>query len=374
MLVERLSDGAWSIASTPAMSGVTSSVLTGVSCPAAAFCVAVGTVQFAAPHRSPGLLAETWNGASWSGRILPTPAGGSEPSLAAVSCPAAGACVAVGYYYKGTSSTYRPLAERLSGSTWSVLRMPVPPHGGGATSASQFTGVDCPAISLCEVAGDAFYNDTLQNVFGYGLNGSAWTYQRQVNPGPDPGNSDDAVSCSGTDACTSVGSVQIIGELALAERWDGSAWARQATSAPAHRPETALNDVSCAGDSSCVSVGGVLPRRSEEGAPHRPTGHGRGLERDDLVSVAPCDPQRRDRRARRDLVPLARRVYRRRRRVHGVERINADRGVRRRRALPPLTRELGLVRQVLDDEGYETHGEAALWIAVPSCWLSCSRS
>ena len=108
---------------------------------------------------------------------------------------------------------------------------------------------------MCEVVGDAFYNDTLQNVFGYGLNGSAWTLQRQVNPGPDPGNSDDAVSCSGTGACTSVGSVQIVGELALAERWDGSAWTRQATPAPARRPDTALYDVSCGGDSSCVSVG-----------------------------------------------------------------------------------------------------------------------
>jgi hypothetical protein len=254
-LAERLTGGRWTVAATPAVGGATSSVLSGVSCPVAGFCVAVGAVQFAAPHPSPGLLAETWNGTSWSGEILPVPPGGTGPSLAAVSCAAPGACVAVGNYISNKSDTYRPLAEQLQGSTWSVIPAPVPPHGGGGTGNSEFTGVDCPITTGCEVVGNVAYNDTLQAVFAYGLSGSTWTYQRQVNPGPDPGNSDDAVSCSAAGACTSTGSVQIIGELALAERWDGSAWVRQATPAPANRPDTALYGVSCAGGSSCVTVG-----------------------------------------------------------------------------------------------------------------------
>jgi hypothetical protein len=99
------------------------------------------------------------------------------------------------------------------------------------------------------------YNDTLQSVFAYGLTGSTWTYQRQVNPGPDPGNSDNAVSCGGASACTSVGSVQIVGETVLAEHWDGSTWVRQATPDQPNRPAGTLNGVSCQGGSFCVSVG-----------------------------------------------------------------------------------------------------------------------
>jgi hypothetical protein len=254
-LVERLSDGRWTVVRTPAIRGATSSVLNGVSCPVGVFCVAVGSVQFAAPHRSPELLAETWNGTSWTDKILPAPPGGSEPGLAAVSCAAKGDCVAVGGYIYNKAGTYRPLAEQLNGSMWSVAPAPVPPHGGGTTGNSELTGVDCPTATLCEVVGIVAYNDTLQSVFAYGLNGSTWTYQRQVNPGPDPGNTDDAVSCSGAGACTSVGSVQIVGELALAEYWDGSTWARQVTPAPVNRPDTALSAVSCDGGSSCVAVG-----------------------------------------------------------------------------------------------------------------------
>jgi hypothetical protein len=254
VLVERLSDGGWTLVRTPAIGGATSSALSGVSCPVAVFCVAVGSVQLKANH-SPQLLAETWNGTSWSARILQAPPGGSFPSLAGVSCAAKGACVAVGNYVHNKTDTNRPLVEQLHGSTWSVVPAPVPPHGGGATGYSEFTGVDCPATTLCEVVGNVAYNDTLQSVFAYGLNGSTWTYQHQINPGPDPGNTDYAVSCSGAGACTSAGSVQIVGELALAEYWDGSTWVRQVTPAPVNRPDTTLYNVSCAGGSSCVAVG-----------------------------------------------------------------------------------------------------------------------
>ncbi len=254
MLAERLSHGSWAVAKTPAIAGALSTVLSGVSCPVPGFCVAVGTVRFTKSLLSTRVLTETWNGTSWGGTALPAPPGGTDPSVAAVSCAAKGACVAVGNYIKTSTDTYRPLAEKLAGSTWSVLRTPVPPHGLGLGN-SEFTGVSCPTTARCEVVGEVGYNDTLQSVFGYGLSGSTWTYQRQVNPGPDPGSVDAAVSCSAAGACTSVGWVQIIGELGLAEYWDGSSWVRQATPALLGRPDTALYGVSCDGGSSCVAVG-----------------------------------------------------------------------------------------------------------------------
>ena len=254
-LAERLSGGVWTIASTPVVSGATSTTLNDVSCPVAGFCVAIGTASFAAPHPSPESLAETWNGKSWTAQILPAPPGGSGPGLAAVSCPAKGSCVAVGGYISNKSDTTDLLAERLTGSSWSVLRTPVPPHGRSSNANSEFTDVDCPSAAQCDVVGIVGYNDTLQAVFAYALSGSTWTYQRQVNPGPDPGNLEDAVSCSSTSACTSAGAVEVIGEQALAEYWNGTTWVRQATPTPNGRPETMLDDVSCDGGSSCVTVG-----------------------------------------------------------------------------------------------------------------------
>jgi hypothetical protein len=253
LLVEQLSDGTWTIASTPAISGAKSTDLSDVSCPTTGFCVAVGSVQYG--HRPPGLLAETWNGTSWHARVLPNPPGGNLPSLLAVSCAAQGSCVAVGNYVGDKTDEYRPLAMRLAGTAWSVLPAPIPPHGGGGTGNSEYTDVDCTTATLCETVGLVGYNDTLQAVFAYSLNGATFTFQRQVNPGPDPGDTDAAVSCSATGACTSVGYMQVIGEEALAEHWDGSTWARQATPFPAKRAADALYDTSCDGGSSCVAVG-----------------------------------------------------------------------------------------------------------------------
>lgn len=246
-LIERLADGTWRIQKTPVVSNATTSSLDGVSCPVADFCVAVGN-----SFPDSAALAETWNGTSWRQASLPTPVGGAEPSLAAVSCAAKARCVAVGNYIDSTTDTYRPLTERLNGRTWSV----VPAPGAiGADADSEFTGVDCSVATSCEAVGNIAYNDVLQKVFAYQLTGSTWTVQRQVNPGPDPGNSDSAVSCSAPDACTSVGSAYVVQEFVLAEYWNGSSWVRQETPAPANRPDNTLYDVSCDGGSSCVAVG-----------------------------------------------------------------------------------------------------------------------
>jgi hypothetical protein len=246
-LIERLSDGTWIIEKNPAVGSGTTSLLDGVSCPVADFCAAVGYA-----HPGFDLLAEIWNGTSWSETSLPSPAGGADPSLAAVSCAAKDICVAVGNYIENKTDSYRPLAERLNGSTWSLIPAPAPM---GANGNSEFTGIDCPAPASCEVVGNVGYNDTLQKVFAYGLSGSTWTFHHQVNPGPDPGNTDDAVSCGAPEACTSVGSAYVVQEFVLAEYWNGSTWVRQATPAPDNRPDNTLYDVSCDAGSSCVAIG-----------------------------------------------------------------------------------------------------------------------
>jgi hypothetical protein len=251
-LIERLSDGSWTIASNPAIAGATDSPLAGVSCPKADFCVAVGYARYPAPHTPFTALAETWNGSTWKLDSLPMPSGATDPSLTSVSCAVPGSCIAVGDYIDAKTDQYRPLSVRLADHTWSVLSAPDP---RGASGNSAFTGIDCTTSTSCDAVGDVAYNDTLQSAVAYGLSGSTWTNQTPVNPGPDPGNTEGAVSCSAANSCTSVGSVDVVESDALVEYWNGTKWDRQATIAPKGRPENALFDVSCDSGLSCLAVG-----------------------------------------------------------------------------------------------------------------------
>ena len=66
--------------------------LAAVSCPTGRMCVAVGTMG-----NGPRMLAERWNGRSWSVMRLAQPAGAGGSGLTGVSCTSARACTAVGY-------------------------------------------------------------------------------------------------------------------------------------------------------------------------------------------------------------------------------------------------------------------------------------
>jgi hypothetical protein len=222
----------WTVRPSPNPHGALASGLAAVSCPAPGSCVAVGAGSYPSGQQVPNqrMLAERLSDGQWAITKIPRLAGAQHTTLNAVSCPVTGFCVAVGsaQFTRSPAST-RLLAQTWNGTSWGGTLLPVP-HG----------------------------NDTLQNVFAYGLSGSTWTFQHQVNPGPDPGNFDNAVSCSSASACTSAGSVQIIGELSLAEYWNGSTWVRQATPAPAHRPDTELDGVSCDGGASTTSSESTL--------------------------------------------------------------------------------------------------------------------
>src|SRR4051812_46167811 len=106
-----LSGCGWAIQSTP---DPTDRSLTGVSCPSAAACIAVGD---SAQSGTDPLLAERWDGTRWE--VLPSPpdpADATATRLKAVSCSSPQACIAVGTYDKDSASTPTvPLAERWDG-------------------------------------------------------------------------------------------------------------------------------------------------------------------------------------------------------------------------------------------------------------------
>jgi hypothetical protein len=298
-LAERWNGSAWTALPTPNPSGGHGSVLTAVSCRSASACTAVGSYRNSAGTAA--TLAETWNGTTWRIQPTPDPAGSFGSYLTGVSCAAAGACTAVGYYENqsfqdngvafaeswdghawtiqqvptgGASPTFLyavscasraacvavgshngnaigglPLAEVWNGTSWTLQAPAVP--GGGFVA---LTGVSCTAATTCTAVG--YYSQNHGPFATLALaerwNGTAWAIQ----PTPDPGGSADlaAVSCTAGTACTAVGWADQ-SQRALAETWDGSTWTAQAPARPPGAAHSTLAGVSCPAPGECSAVG-----------------------------------------------------------------------------------------------------------------------
>jgi hypothetical protein len=187
--------------------------VSGVSCTAAAQCVAVGDYSYGATAQpSAGtfrdrILAESWNGSSW--RLLPTVNVGPVDRLTAVSCTSPDGCTAV-----GTSAQQFPLAEHWNGNRWQVQPVPAP----GRIGYTQLTAVSCGPAPSCMAVGD------YQGVpIAEAWDGSNWRLQPLPDPPDDHYSADlTSVSCVSAAACVAVGvsgNAQSYAELYQAGRW-----------------------------------------------------------------------------------------------------------------------------------------------------------
>lgn len=123
----------------------------GVSCASAKSCVAVGTWFTGAADLG---YYGVWNGRVWKGaRVLPQPSSMVVSSPLAVSCPAPGECVAVGYFRVPVKGQYpnQPLAEFYNGKSWKRLSVPVP---AGAED-TDLNAVSCLSPAWCVAVGEA---------------------------------------------------------------------------------------------------------------------------------------------------------------------------------------------------------------------------
>jgi hypothetical protein len=201
--------------------------LTGVSCPAAGNCEAVGA--YTDPQTYAGVpLAELWNGQSWILQSVPEPAGAFSAALFAVSCTSTTFCEATGSWTDefGNSS---PLAEVWNGSSWTAQSVPSP----AGEVIQDLSHVSCTAATFCEAIGGS-------PLYAVMWDGATWT--DQAMPG-----SVGAVSCVSATYCVAVGSAGPTGSAV----WDGTSWA--AVPAPAG---VGLDAVSCPSATFCEAVGG----------------------------------------------------------------------------------------------------------------------
>src|SRR5262245_6885698 len=161
----------WSI--TPAPNPVIpTGQLFWVSCPAANWCMAVGTYTKAS---GAGVsLAEQWNGSKWRIQPIPSPPGAAWSDLFGVSCVSPSACEAVGVT-ASTSQEVRALAERWNGSSWRIQPVPSPVGGG------QLEGVSCTSPSACTAVGGT-PPGTPRKTLAERWNGSSWQIQSAPSP------------------------------------------------------------------------------------------------------------------------------------------------------------------------------------------------
>jgi hypothetical protein len=126
--------------------------ITGVSCGSITACAAVGYYTDPAGQQQ-GLLL-TGHGSSWTATQASRPAGARPGAyLSGVSCPAAAGCAAVGYY-TGSSGSKQGLLLQRRGSSWTASTAPLPP-GAATDPAAYLNGLACTSIAAC-LAGGAY--------------------------------------------------------------------------------------------------------------------------------------------------------------------------------------------------------------------------
>jgi hypothetical protein len=241
-LAEEWNGSTWQVRRTPSPDDAANG-LNAVSCRRSGACMAVGSYLNASDVQV--TLAEQWDGKAW--RVRPTPSPGAQVSaLSGISCPTATRCVAVGYY--DTAGGQQALAEEWNGATWQLLTTPSP-----AASASELSAVSCPIGASCIAVGSSLMPSGVRLTLAEEWDGSTWQVQTSPSPGAS-GNELSAVSCPSGASCIAVGDFgSRLPRYPLAEAWNGTAW--RVLASPAIGGPGELTSVACSRPSTCMAVG-----------------------------------------------------------------------------------------------------------------------
>jgi hypothetical protein len=236
----------WTVRTVPDEGAV---YLYGVQCLSARWCVAVGTIGTAGTIGVSSTdfvpVVDSWNGSAWTQARPPVPAGATMSQLAAVACSGITACTAVGSSGPGPGAPGL-LAERWEGSAWKIQPVPAPSAGGAVLAA-----VACPAADACRAVGS-----DKGGLFSEVWDGSSWVIRPVPVPAGGSGAELNSVSCTAADSCEAVGMYSKGGtSLPLAEAWNGSRWLARAPSAVSGATSTGLDAVSCVSATDCEAAG-----------------------------------------------------------------------------------------------------------------------
>lgn len=249
-LIEAWNGRSWSVVTSPSTDGSTHDDLTGVSCSTTRWCVAAGYFHAGLSVKT---LVESWNGRSWS--IMHSASLTDDPTrtsyLAGVSCVSAHWCMAVGADMAGKSA----LSEVWNGRTWSIV--PLPDEG---TFANELNSISCISPLYCLAVGDhenVPFTQRPMRTMVEAWNGQSWT----IVPSPSEGTIEstlEAVSCISPRTCIATGyfvnSSRAETRKTLAEAWNGTYWSVTPTP-DVGAADNILSGVSCISPHLCIAVG-----------------------------------------------------------------------------------------------------------------------
>ena len=257
-LVGRLDAGSTSIvpAARPPSSGVPDGQLLAVACPTSATCFAVG--HYYDSITFPKTLIEQWNGTSWKLVASPNPAGATFSQLSGISCPTATSCFAVGFVTG--SADPKTLVERWNGTSWSIVKHQEPRGANKLAGISCVKTTSCFAVGTTTVPTGSSFPSSVQLALLEQWNGTAWS----VVPSPHLPTSTTTsglagISCASVSMCFAVGSfTNFVETETLLERWDGKRWAV----APSlfRSNQNGLGSISCPTTTMCLAAGAQIER------------------------------------------------------------------------------------------------------------------
>ena len=241
-LVERWDGTRWSIVASPNPTGSVGAGLTGVACPSASSCFAVGIVSTASSASK--TLVEHWNGTSWSIMASPNPSGSTGTELRGIACPSTTRCFAAGNYTTGSGGN--TLVEQWNGASWSIVASPNP------SGYPVFGSVACPSTTSCNAVGIYNTNSGSATLVEH-WDGTSWSIVPSPNPSSDSGLS--GVTCSSTTSCEAVGGYYTnpSARSTLVEHWDGTSWS--VVPSPNPSGSAGLSGVACSSATNCDAVG-----------------------------------------------------------------------------------------------------------------------
>ena len=251
-LAQARTSAGWRILAAATPRGAVFTNLFGVSCTAADACTAVGYYTDSVQHIQP--LAEIWTGTRWKIQAVPSPAGKPLSGFFAVSCTSARACTAVGAQTDSRGNS-TPLAERWNGTSWRIQATASPTGSMG----SEFLAVSCSSATACTAGGADIDSSGASVPLAERWHGTRWRIQVTHAPADSIGSGFAGMSCSSATACTAAGSygTKNGSSVMLAERWNGTSWRIQATPSPAGATGSYFLAVSCTAPGACTAVGAV---------------------------------------------------------------------------------------------------------------------
>jgi hypothetical protein len=222
-----------------------------------------------APGSTAGVpLIAQYAAGSWSAVSAPPP-DVSEGDLSGVTCPSAGDCWAVGALDKAGRGS-QTLIEQYADGLWSVVPSPNPPGGGGRLNGVSCTGADsCWAVGGTDegsgLAGQpSFATQSLIEEY----DGSRWGIVSSPSPSGSEWSQLTGVACVGATDCWSVGfsipSSQ--GSQTLIEEDTARGWRAVSSPRPPSDAGSQLNSVTCVSTGQCFAVGGVTEMPQTGGA------------------------------------------------------------------------------------------------------------